>query len=153
MVRHSAHDLYLLCTSNVVNRSFYGQVPLVMASILVTAFQMPSMDKPKEVEGSTRSKLGRIDFVGIISFTTTILLLLFAIQSFKIGEMQQTCLFYILCGSFLASITIFLLLECFWAKNPLIPLDLLKKSFGAYCLSQLLLATARSAVGDFPLKS
>ena len=75
-----------------------------------------------------------------------ILLFLFMLENIEFGAFQQSRLTYILGGAFVASTTMFFALEIFWATAPLIPLDLMKKSFGGYCLSQALITLGRSAV-------
>ncbi|THC87990.1 hypothetical protein EYZ11_012565 [Aspergillus tanneri] len=127
--------------------SFYGQVPLVFISILIIARQMPSsLNQSREGLDSTRAKIRQIDFLGIVGFTATIFLFVIALQNIDWGGNQQPRLFYVLGGTFLGSAIVFLSLEVYWARTPLIPVNLMKRMFGSYCISQLLLITGRSAL-------
>ncbi|THC95825.1 hypothetical protein EYZ11_004695 [Aspergillus tanneri] len=127
--------------------SFYGQVPFVLVSILITVRQMPcSLNRTREGLDSTSSKFKQIDFLGIVSFTATIYLFLVMLQNFGSNESQQSHQLYVLGGALFGSATVFFSVEVFWATTPLIPLNLMKTRFGSYCISQLLLTTGRSAV-------
>ncbi|KAJ6121117.1 hypothetical protein N7523_005397 [Penicillium sp. IBT 18751x] len=126
--------------------SFFGQIPLVLASILITAQQMPSsLNRPQHIETSARSKLKHLDFAGIIVFAAAVLSLLLMVHNFDSVGLQQSRLFFLTAGAFSLFTVLFLLVEIFWAVTPLIPLDLMKTSFGMYCISQLLVTTGRSA--------
>lgn len=100
---------------------------------------------------STKSKLQRIDFLGIITLTATIFLLLFLLQSVDFDTIDQSPLFYLLGGLFVGVGSIFLLIEMYWAQHPLIPLDMVEKACGGYCLAQAFLAVGRSAVSPLPV--
>jgi hypothetical protein len=149
MVRSQPKMPPFFLLSNQCHRSFYGQTPLVLVSILITTRCMPpSLDQSKKAVGSSGSKLVRIDFVGILSFATTLLLFLFMLENIDFEALKQSQPTYKLGAAFLASITLFFALELFWATSPLIPLDLMKTSFGGYCLSQTVVTMSRSAVWD-----
>lgn len=133
--------------SHFFQRSFLGQVPFVATSVLITIHQMPSsLNKPKNSGDAQRPKAIRIDYVGIINFAITVLLLLFTIHNLELGSIRQSRTFYIIGSAFLSSTAVFLMVEIFLSKTPLIPLDLIKTSFGAYCASQLLITMGRTAV-------
>jgi MFS family permease len=133
--------------SNYLSRSFFAQVPLIAGSLFIAAHQMPaSLNNTDQAEGSTRSKIKRIDFAGIVMFATSVLLLLFVVDNIEPGALQQTQTFYILLGAICFSVALFLLYEAYWTDDPLIPLKMLKTSFGAYCLSQFLITISSSAV-------
>ncbi|KAJ5661385.1 major facilitator superfamily domain-containing protein [Penicillium longicatenatum] len=95
--------------------------------------------------GSTKTRLKSIDFSGITIFVVAVLSFLFAIHNFNFGEAQQSQLFYVSSATFIISLALLFLVELLWATNPLIPLDLMLTSFGAYCLSQQLINMGRSA--------
>lgn len=79
---------------------------------------------------STKSKIKKIDFLGILSFTAIILLLLFLLQSTDFSTIEQSPLFYLLGGLFVGVASAFLLIEMFWAEIPLIPVDMIQKACG-----------------------
>lgn len=79
----------------------------------------------------------------------TIFLLLFLLQSVDLDTIDQPPLFYLLGGLFVGVGSIFLLIEMYWAQNPLIPLDMIEKACGGYCLAQAFLAISRNAVSSF----
>ncbi|KAA8650860.1 uncharacterized protein ATNIH1004_003549 [Aspergillus tanneri] len=109
--------------------SFYGQVPFVLVSILITVRQMPcSLNRTREGLDSTSSKFKQIDFLGIVSFTATIYLFLVMLQNFGSNESQQSHQLYVLGGALFGSATVFFSVEVFWATTPLIPLNLMKTS-------------------------
>lgn len=110
------HDTWSLSfTDDRMNaRSFYGQLPFLAVSVLITAFKMPSSLNQAPPE-STKSKLQKIDFLGIITFTATIFLLLFLLQSVDYDTIDQPPLFYLLGGLFVGVGSIFLLIEMYWA--------------------------------------
>jgi hypothetical protein len=57
----------------------------------------------------------------------------------------------ILLHAFGTPVLVFISIEAYRARKPLIPLDLILTSLGAYCLNQLLLVIGRSAVRLQPL--
>ncbi|ODM16224.1 hypothetical protein SI65_08223 [Aspergillus cristatus] len=90
----------------------------------------------------------KINLLGNLSFTVTILLLLFFLQSTDSSTIEQSPLFYLLGGLFVGVGSAFLLIETFWAENPLIPVDMIQKACGGYCLAQAFLAASLDAFGD-----
>ena len=113
-------------------------------------YQMPgSLNRSKQPEDTTWAKLGRVDFTGIISFAVAVLSFFLVVQNCEFGAPQQSRIFYILVAAFLASTIFFLLVENLWTKVPLIPVEMMKTSFGLYCLSQLWVTMSRNAVRPF----
>lgn len=73
-------------------------------------------------------------------------LLLFLLQCTDFNIIEQSPLFYLLGGLFVGVASAFLLIEMFWAENPLIPVDMIQKACGGYFLAQAFLAVGRNAV-------
>ncbi|OJJ49073.1 hypothetical protein ASPZODRAFT_129457 [Penicilliopsis zonata CBS 506.65] len=144
--------------------SFFGQIPFIIICTLVAVYGLPaslnetqsdetppSSSSPDESqdEPAHRTRLGELDFAGLISFSATIIALLFLLQAAGEGAADEgpagqksilaLALTFVLCG------VAFVMIEVFWARRPLIPMDLLSKKLGAYCLIQTVLFTGRSA--------
>lgn len=115
-------------------------------SIQTTLITEPNSARTHQV------KAPKTRFLGIFSFTITILLLLFLLQNLNFSTTEQSPLFYLLGTLFVGVGSSFLLIEMFWAKEPLIPIDMVKGAF-AYCLAQAFLAVGRNAVRLLSLQS
>ncbi|KAF7589497.1 hypothetical protein BBP40_004204 [Aspergillus hancockii] len=129
--------------------SFLGQLPLVLVCIMIVFYCLPSSLNRSEVDtqAGARSRLSELDFGGIISFAIAVIILLFLIQSSYMTD-DQPRLLYLLMPALAIAVAVFLIVEAYWAKNPFIPLSLVKTSLGGYYLGQLLLITGRSALSS-----
>ncbi|KAI9932635.1 hypothetical protein MW887_008883 [Aspergillus wentii] len=125
--------------------SFIGQLPLLGFCILVAAFGLPSsLNERKADEKEDESILSKIDIAGIITFAATVMSFLALV--YQTGTDTNQGLFILSIGAFIISLIAFLLVEFFWAKKPLIPLNLIKGEFGGFCLVQVLLYSGRFAL-------
>ncbi|KAE8391853.1 major facilitator superfamily domain-containing protein [Aspergillus alliaceus] len=125
--------------------SFLGQFPLIMICLIVAYYGLPASLNQNKADSNHRAS--DLDFGGILSFATAVVILLFLIQSSSTTYAQQ--LLPCILGLALAiAAAIFLLVEAYWAKKPLIPLHLVKSSLGGYFMGQLLLITGRSALSS-----
>ncbi|PYH97108.1 putative transporter, partial [Aspergillus ellipticus CBS 707.79] len=122
--------------------SFIGQVPLAIACTVCVSRLLPNLKKKTLCRDSPET-IYDLDFPGIITFSITILLLLFLLHDMGIPE-PEWIIVPALTLPFLFSV--FLLIEIYWAQRPLIPVDLMCKPLGAYCLVQFLLFTGRNAL-------
>ncbi|MCJ1380110.1 hypothetical protein MMC17_003213 [Xylographa soralifera] len=107
--------------------SFYAQCPLALISIILVACKLESPNRSQEYYGteSTLGKLGRIDFLGSASLALTIVGFLIA---FDLGGQKLPWnhpIIWILFVSSAALGVLFLLVEAYWAKEPIFPLRLL----------------------------
>ncbi|KAK1144983.1 hypothetical protein N8T08_004698 [Aspergillus melleus] len=128
--------------------SFYGQVPLALACILFAASNLPSLMSRAEpkVEAPSASGIWHIDFAGLFSLASTVLSILFLLQAAGAQTIENPEWVYATLVIFAVSIVAFIAIELFWAQEPLVPMDLMSKTFGAYCLGQVVLVMGRSAV-------
>ncbi|KAE8372709.1 major facilitator superfamily domain-containing protein [Aspergillus bertholletiae] len=130
--------------------SFLGQLPLIIACIMVAYYGLPSSLNQRKTDSgqdNSRPRASEIDFGGIISFATAIVILLFLIQSSNTAY-DQPKLPYLLAPAFAIAVAVFLLTEVYWAKRPLIPFSLVKSSLGGYYMAQLMLLIGRSALSS-----
>lgn len=106
-------------------RSFLGQCPPTIIAALLVAWKL----KPTRFEdGETQSqlsKLRRIDFLGAILLSVSIVcgLLVLELGGKRIPFTHPTIL--MLLGGSLVAGNLFLLVEGFWAKEPIFPLRLM----------------------------
>ena len=92
----------------------------------------------------------KIDYLGIGALTITITSFLAAIELFGKGKPDITAPLVLLGVAFCFGI-LFLLVEAYHAKEPLIPLSLLRTVLGIHFLVQVLLSLGRQAVFSPPL--
>jgi RsiW-degrading membrane proteinase PrsW (M82 family) len=117
---------------------------------MIVSYGLPSSLNQRMVDtnqAGARSRVSDLDFGGIISFAIAVIILLFLIQSLNTTD-DQPRLLYLLVPALAVAIAVFILVEAYWAKKPLIPLNLVKTFLGGYYLGQLLLIMGRSAVGQ-----
>jgi hypothetical protein len=116
-----------------LRRSFFGQVPFMALAILLCAIYLPNIQsiQPKAVvdgaETASESRLRRIDFKGAVLFTIGMLAILFPLE---IGGSKIPWSHPFIWSSFIAGgliLALFLLVERH-AKEPIIPLDIFRKS-------------------------
>ncbi|KAE8154397.1 major facilitator superfamily domain-containing protein [Aspergillus avenaceus] len=131
--------------------SFIGQLPLVVICIIVALYGLPaSLNQSKSREGQTNASVNILsfDFAGLISFAVSIVLMFYLIHSLSVDTEDQPKLLYLSGIALVVAITVFILVEAYWAKKPLIPLDLVKSCLGSYFVGQLLLLTGRTSLNS-----
>ncbi|KAL5337486.1 major facilitator superfamily domain-containing protein [Aspergillus crustosus] len=133
--------------------SFYGQVPIVLLCTLLTFYRLPSsINKSKareddqDPETSRHSVLWDLDYAGIITFSGTILIMLFLIRALGAPTEDTDYEILILAFAFVAGCLLFVVIELFWARKPLIPVRMVSQSIGAYWVLQVLLLSSRFAL-------
>lgn len=125
---------------------FLGQVPLVLMCLLFAVNRLPSF-KPKYPENhQPRSGFWSFDFAGLFSFAAAIMSLLFLLQDAGAPAKNSSGWSHVPALAFITFGVGFLLIEVFWASNPIIPMDLMLKSLGAYCLVQVMILIGRYSV-------
>lgn len=129
-------------------RSFIGQVPFILFCTIAAAFCLPA-SPTNENEKSQLSRLRDIDFAGIISFAVAIFSLISLLQVIGTEGDSLAVGAWTLALAFILSSGLFIAIEVFWARNPLIPMHLLVQKLGIYCLLQILIFTGRSGVCYF----
>ncbi|RAL10280.1 MFS general substrate transporter, partial [Aspergillus homomorphus CBS 101889] len=129
--------------------SFIGQVPIAIACIMLVGYLLPEL-RPKtfcrDNESPFLSRVCSFDFLGIISFTVSVILLLVVLHTTGMQKSDRPDWAYIALIGLILAITLFILTEVYWAKNPLLPTDLTRKSLGGYCSVQFLLFAGRNAL-------
>ena len=108
-------------------RSFYIQCPLALISIILVAWKLDSPDysQSDHATESTFGKLRRIDFLGSASLALTIVGFLIVLD---LGGQKFPWNHPIIWILFVSSAVLglfFLLVEAYWAKEPIFPLGLL----------------------------
>ncbi|PKY01911.1 MFS transporter, partial [Aspergillus campestris IBT 28561] len=129
---------------------FLGQVPVVLVCVLFAANRLPSFKpKPEHQENhQPRSGLWSFDFAGLFSFAAAIMSLLFLLQDAGAPAKNSSGWTHVPALAFITFGVGFLLIEVFWASNPIIPVDLMLKSLGAYCLVQITLLIGRYSLNS-----
>lgn len=118
---------------------FWIQCPVAIVSGVFLFFSLPHIPKhPKAIPCSVWFKIRQIDFLGAILLILTIVLFLYGLA----GKIQ---LLPLLLSP--ACLVMFVLVEVFWASDPVIPLKVLKSpAVLLSCVSQLGLMSARWTV-------
>ncbi|KIW94909.1 uncharacterized protein Z519_04888 [Cladophialophora bantiana CBS 173.52] len=133
---------------------FYGQVPPTILGLLLILWKLPNRTrksaKPDE-EASFRQKLGRVDMMGAVTLIATIISFLLALE-FLNGDLPiaYTVVPTVL---FLAFTTLFYLTESRWAKEPILPIELLtsRATLTAYLLAGLQMTAQFSLFYSVPI--
>jgi MFS family permease len=108
--------------------SFLGQVPFSIAAVILIWLTLPSeTTAQKDSDAPKQSKLARIDFVGAILMTLTILAFLFPLEIGGVRVPWSHPLIGGLLGSSIAFAILFLFSQAYIAKEPIFPLELLTK--------------------------
>jgi len=118
--------------------SFGGQVPLTMIGLLLLLWRVPAhTDKRHEAEQELplRQKLKRIDTAGAVALAATITSFLLALDS-----VAKEYAWYIILAAALLFVgfgSIFYTIERWWAKEPILPIELVTKraAFTSYLLA------------------
>lgn len=129
---------------------FLGQVPLVLMCLLFAVNRLPSLKpKPESSENhQPRSGLWSFDFAGLFSFAAANLSLLFLLRDAGAPAKSSSGSTHVPALGFITFCVGFLLIETFWASNPIIPMDLMLQSLGAHCLIQVMIFIGRFSVSD-----
>ncbi|GAB1195680.1 hypothetical protein APSETT444_004942 [Aspergillus pseudonomiae] len=130
--------------------SFIGQLPVAAICLLIGLYGLPSSlnsTKTRDAdEGTSRRSIMGLDFAGLVSFSVTILLLLLLMQELSAPSDRFQIPLTILAPAVCAGVILFIVIEAYWARTPLIPLHLLKTSLGGFCLNQILMMSSRSGL-------
>ncbi|KAM0808473.1 putative Major facilitator superfamily domain-containing protein [Seiridium cardinale] len=116
---------------------FLTQAPLAALAGLGVYFSLPKTFRPGKVgkDISVSTKLKRIDYLGAVMLTGTLVLFLYGLS----GTVQIVPIL-----ASLGTLVVFILIECFWASDPIIPLVLLQSRAALLaCFGQLGFMTAR----------
>ena len=121
------------------DRSFLGQVPITLLCFVVAMWQ--SLPRANEA-----SKKRRLDGLGLVTFAfmlTSFLLLV------DFGGKDNVPVISVLAAVFGFSAISFVLVEHYWAVQPMMPPSLVKQSgVWAYCIVQLFLLCAMVTVSQ-----
>ena len=125
-------------------RSFLGELAIAAFCLTVAAFQ--TLPQKKTSTGSLAAKR-RLDVPGLIAFALTMLAFLILLDlGVRIGTLKHP-LVISSAVAFLVFGIAFILIEAYWATQPIIPLSLIKKrSVGFQYLAQMLNMSAQFSV-------
>lgn len=144
MVYQSNPPLIPSLLTDTICRSFISQVPLIVIAFILVAWGLENSlsedskpQDPRKVVAS--SKLGRIDFLGAILISSTIVSLLLAVDISGQGKPWTSPLVLSLVTTCLVLGTVFLVFEANYAREPIFPPRLLLKRdvATAYSISSL----------------
>jgi hypothetical protein len=143
---HGLIDIYFL-------RSFIGQCPPTLLAALLVRWKLPSPRAPQESAESPAEKLERIDFLGSGLLSTTIICFLLVLDLGGQKMPWNSALVLVLASLSLVLGLSFLLVEGYWAKEPVFPLRLLihRDVLTAYLIAGIQTAAQLGVGWDFHL--
>lgn len=100
---------------------FWVQIPFTLSAAVVAFFAIPRHDeaiKAASPGGTLGEKLSQIDYFGVVSLISSVVLLLYSLSSPKIQ------LFPIILS--FASLALFIFIEANWAHYPIVPISVLR---------------------------
>ncbi len=101
---------------------FWLQVPITLAAALLALWALPKPSKAHDQaslqDSSFLHKLARIDFLGIVTLISAVVLLQYSLSASKISITP----IILSVGDFI----LFLLVETNWAREPIVPISILK---------------------------
>ena len=136
-------------------RSFILQAPLALLCCIACVVLLSSgqhIEESCENTDQTDQKPRKVDYLGIGTFTIMITSFFAVIELFGRAKLDIT-ISLIFIGVALSFGLLFLLIEAYLAKEPLIPLTLLKTVLGIHFLIQILLLLGRQSVCHLPCSS
>ncbi|TVY18331.1 Vacuolar membrane amino acid uptake transporter fnx2 [Lachnellula arida] len=122
---------------------FYSEFPVVLLAIILVAWKLEVPKREGHIEESPWKKLKRIDFVGSAFLSVSIIACLLALNFFSNAESWSSLVPIILAVVAILLMIAFCLVEKFWAKEPIFPLQLLTKL--DTCTSYVILACQMAA--------
>ena len=136
-------------------RSFLGQCPPTIIALLLVIWKLhtphPQATQSKE-KATHLSKLRRIDFLGAILMSVSIVCFLMVLDMGGQNMIWTSPKILTLFGTSLIAGNLFLLVEQFWAKEPIFPLHLLRNRDVVTSFVNLAFQTgAQGAVSNFIL--
>ncbi|KAE8376791.1 major facilitator superfamily domain-containing protein [Aspergillus bertholletiae] len=127
--------------------SFIGQLPVVAICLLIGLYGLPpSLNSTKTGDaddGDTQHSIMDLDFAGLVSFSVTTFLLFCLIQELSVTPNSPEIPLTILVPVFCAAAILFIVIEAYWARTPLIQLRLMKTSLGGFCLNRIMMSSGR----------
>lgn len=125
---------------------------MIILCTLVVVYRLPtSLNQTEDGNKGDQksSRLRQIDFAGLFMLSATILCLLFVLETLGMKDEKQLVPTWGLAVAFVGSAMAFILTEVFYATRPLIPMNLLLRDLGGYCMMQWLVFSGRTAVWIF----
>lgn len=106
--------------------SFLIQTPLAGIAMLLITMTLPASTNTLDDDEPKESNLGRVDFIGALFLTLTILMFLFPLE---VGgdrvPWSHPLIVGLLCGAVIAG-ALFLVVEARFAREPIVPISLLR---------------------------
>ncbi|KAH4085759.1 hypothetical protein HBI67_099330 [Parastagonospora nodorum] len=106
--------------------SFLGQAPIAGMAILLIALTLPAHTPEDLKDDLKRSKFARIDFMGAICMTLSLLGLLLPLEIGGDRVAWSSLIIFALFGGAAIFGTLFLIIEAWVAKEPIVPVHLLR---------------------------
>ncbi|CAG8961229.1 hypothetical protein HYFRA_00013285 [Hymenoscyphus fraxineus] len=113
--------------------SFYFQCPIAALAFLLVAWKLKLPTHASHTEQSKMEKFRRIDFLGSICLSTTIVALLLTFDFFAKARSWSDPLPIISISVGIIMINLFIITEKYWAKEPIFPLNLLTRRDSVSC--------------------
>jgi hypothetical protein len=110
----------------IATRSFLGQCPLTLLAITSTYLLVPKQTAALPDDTNKVSKLARIDFAGAFLLASTILFFLLPLEIAGNKIPWTHPLIFGLFASAIAMGYFFVLVETYWANEPIFPLRILR---------------------------
>ncbi|KIW77305.1 hypothetical protein Z517_09751 [Fonsecaea pedrosoi CBS 271.37] len=133
---------------------FYGQVPPTIVGLLLILWKLPNKTprtvKPDE-EASFKQKLARVDLAGAVTLIITIVSFLLVLEF--LNEDLPRVYVVVPAVLFFGFVTLFYLTESRWAKEPILPIELLtsRETLTAYLLAGLQMTAQFSLFYSVPI--
>ena len=120
-------------------RSFYSQCPIAALAFILVTWRLKITKHALHVEQSHWTKFKRIDFLGAIFLSTSIVAFLLSIDLCSKAKDFSSLLPIVAVSMCVLLLTFFILVENFWAKEPIFPLGLLTSRDSVTCYGTLAL--------------
>jgi MFS family permease len=138
--------------------AFYVQVPVTVVGLLLIIWRLPTKvaKAPKlsseEEDETLRQKIARVDILGALAIAVTITSFLLVLQ-FAAQKHLSPIFLVIPAVVFFISGTVFYVIERHWAKEPILPIELLlsRAALSSYILGGLQLAAQFAVFYSTPL--
>lgn len=145
-------DESTLLITAIIYRSFLGQIPIAFLALGIAAIRLPP-DTPNDSDSEDNwlAKIWQLDLWGYLFLVISIVCALFALHLIGQGD-PNVPLTVSLGGGCLASLAVFVGIELYTKKSPIIPIrKMLNGGIGMICAAQIPVAICQFAVGPRPL--
>jgi MFS family permease len=119
---------------------FWVQIPVSFAAACLAFFSIPhSSGSSSSSQGPLSQKLARIDYFGILTLTSSVVLLLYGLSAHKIAWLPIVLAF--------ADLALFVMVESKWATDPIVPIHVMASRANLFTgLATIGIMTARWSI-------